>query len=165
MTRRTHQLVIAAIILAAMTSCSQDSSHSLESHSLAPSADVEISPEQRKALDDNEVTREEYEAGFRRFQGCMEEAGYPVSDPALVNDVYSYSFPDDARETAYSKCYPFEFQYVDAGWQLRPEVLENSEESKLIKACLESLGMDPAETHMERVDQFMALDISLEECK
>lgn len=161
---RASGLVIAATVLAAMTSCSPASSVSQGSSSLLSNEDVQISDEQRAALEDNEVTREEYEAGFRRFQGCMDSKGYPLEEPTEVNEVYTFNFPAEAQDTAYLDCYPLEFQYVDAGWQTRPDVLEKSETSRMVKACLEHLGIEPADTHMERVDQFMTLDISLEEC-
>jgi hypothetical protein len=71
------------------------------------------SPSQAAALDDDEVTFDEYKAGFQRFVDCMERDGRPVSSITFnpVTELYSATYDgiDD--------CYNREFYAVDLSWQ------------------------------------------------
>jgi hypothetical protein len=75
------------------------------------------SPSQAAALDDDEVTFDEYKAGFQRFVDCMQRDGRPISDITFntVTQLYSYIYDgvDD--------CYDRELYAVDLSWQTSDE--------------------------------------------
>ncbi len=72
------------------------------------------STEQAAALTDDEVTFDEYQAGFQRFSNCMRDDGRPLDnvsfDPATQLFNYAYDGIDD--------CYERELYALDVSWQL-----------------------------------------------
>jgi hypothetical protein len=123
-----------------------------------------ISLEQEAALIDGEVSREEYEAGFQRFQSCMDGIGYPLAGVSEVNGVFDYSYPSVADHNGALECYSSEFKLIDRAWQTKPEIMEQSESSRIIRACLIDHGVKPESTHIQRYEQFLELGIDPSEC-
>ena len=78
------------------------------------------STEQREAMADGVVTREEYVAGFQRFVTCIEAGGWHV-DGDWVGDnetVISYALPSGAVDDGTERnCYGPEFEELDTAWQ------------------------------------------------
>ena len=72
------------------------------------------STEQAEALVDDEVTFDEYKAGFLRFAECMKSDGRPLSDVAFNETTQLYS----ANYDGVDDCYEQEFYAVDVSWQL-----------------------------------------------
>ncbi|HQZ36749.1 MAG TPA: hypothetical protein PK020_20150 [Ilumatobacteraceae bacterium] len=72
------------------------------------------STEQAAALTDDEVTFDEYEAGFQRFSDCMRSDGRPISDVSFdpLTQLFNYAYDgiDD--------CYERELYALDVSWQL-----------------------------------------------
>lgn len=119
---------------------------------------------QNQAIEDQEVTREEYDQGFLNYQSCMEGIGFPLIDVQEINLQYDYSYQTEAKEQGGDECYFNEFSQIHLGWSIRPEVAELSPESKTIKSCLEKHSIEPAASHLERLAQFEASGIDIEAC-
>ncbi|WP_146237553.1 hypothetical protein [Georgenia satyanarayanai] len=78
----------------------------------------EASSEQAAALDDREVTLDEYQAAFTRYQECLSGAGHELGSVIFDGQEYSYVVSTDAVESgADDECYRTEFSYVDMYWQ------------------------------------------------
>ncbi len=81
---------------------------------------VEPSVEQRDALADGTVTREEYVAGLDRYIACMEESGGSVGVIDREAEVIEYRI--DAISAVHdARCYAAEFYELDMGWQVSRE--------------------------------------------
>lgn len=111
-----------------------------------------------------EVTREMYESGFRAFQSCMESIGYPLEDVKEGNLVIAYSYPSVANAHGAESCYADEFQQLDMMWQTRPEVLEKSETTQILRACLSEMGITPSENPLELNQQLVAAGKNITHC-
>lgn len=72
------------------------------------------STEQAEALVDDEVTLNEYKAGFQRFSDCMERDGRPLGDVAFNETTQLYNYSYDGIDD----CYEQEFYALDVSWQL-----------------------------------------------
>lgn len=125
----------------------------------------EISEFQKSAISDGEITRDEYEVGFDNYRNCMERIGYPLSGVSELHLRFDYSYAAAADEQGAIECYFGEFSEIDAGWTLRPEVVENTETSRIIQQCLIDNGIEPAATHAERLEQFTSENLSVERCQ
>lgn len=77
---------------------------------------AERSEQQAAALDDDTVTFEEYQAGFRRFAECMKRDGRPISNVELDPTTQLYSYEYDGIDD----CYERELYALDVTWQLDP---------------------------------------------
>lgn len=159
------QVFAIAIVISALAlvSCS-DSNSDPKTLSTLGQDELNLSEGQRMALADDEVTREEYDAGFRRYQACMEGLGYSLGSVKEVDGVLQYSVPVVSEDEGGSACYEREFSLIDQAWQTRPEILEQSESSRIIKACLVDNGVDPAGSHAERLEQISANGINPMTC-
>ncbi|MCW2286950.1 hypothetical protein EDF60_1596 [Leucobacter luti] len=111
----------------------------------------DISPQQAAALSDLIVTREEYEDGFYRYKACMEKLGYPLAEISENDSVFKFLIPIDAASKGGDTCYVREFQSVDSTWQTQDEFVERSEEAKLLRECLEELGIPGGQTQDGRL--------------
>lgn len=119
---------------------------------------------QQKAIADNEITREEYDAGFRKFEACMEKGGNALAGVEFINSVYEYSYGADKDPKIEAKCYGTNFAKIDMLWQTRPEVEEQSETSRADKWCLRKHGIEPAKTMAERQNQMINKNIDTMKC-
>jgi hypothetical protein len=81
----------------------------------------------------------------------MEEIGYPIQEVEEVNSVYKFLIPLEAATAGGDQCYNQEFQDLDIAWQTQDVLVEQSEEARLLRTCLESLGLPPADTQEERL--------------
>ena len=76
------------------------------------------SAEQTAALVDGTVTEAEYHEGFKRYQQCMTDAGYPVDVADATGPVISYSTSGAAVDSgSEGACYAAEFRLLDTAWQ------------------------------------------------
>ena len=96
--------------------------------------------EQAAALEDGVVTREEYEAGFLRFEACMEKIGIDLIGGFVSADLITYSYmPQGTAEE--ENCYYAEYDQLDGAWQL-----ENGDHEgglAFLRGCLEQYGIRP----------------------
>lgn len=100
----------------------------------APSAD------QAAALKDGVVTRDEYEAGFLRFEACMEKIGISLVGGVVSADLITYSYlPQGTIEE--ENCYYAEYDQIDGAWQV--ENGDRKGDLDFLGACLEKHGIDP----------------------
>ncbi len=77
------------------------------------------SAEQRKAMSDGVVTREEYVDGFYRFVACIEAGGWHVDYADVGQTVFGYALPSQAVDDGTEfRCYGPEFAEIDSAWQL-----------------------------------------------
>lgn len=122
-----------------------------------------VSPEQRDALANGDVTYEEYQAGFQRFAACMDESGFPLVNVAESGRVLSFGVPEGAvLNGSEARCYEREFEQLDIGWQLENE--DTSDTARWIAECVRENGMPPADTVAEMMEQLEALGIDPNQC-
>lgn len=144
----------------AFAGCASDSSGSSAS---SETEDLLMSDAQRSALSDNEVTRDEYDAGFRRYQSCMTAAGYALVNVTEEYEVITFGVPAPAVESGDDdQCYTQEFSQVDTMWQLSVE--DRGKVARLLAACLSDRGLDSSGTKLEKEERLQAAGVSLEEC-
>jgi hypothetical protein len=118
------------------------------------------SAEVQAALEDAAITRDEYDAGYRSFVACMDEANSPIEEFPMSEDIYQYGIPDAyVQSGAYDECYYYEFYAVDVAWQLAHPTVANRLLTCLVlagetnaggtvekmKARLIQIGEDPEE--------------------
>jgi hypothetical protein len=119
-----------------------------------PLAGEVLSSEQQAGLSDGVADTSEYHEGFRRYQACLAAAGYELRD--VVQDEYGFisaGIPDAAVESGVDdECYVLEWKYLSMWWQVANE--DNSPTNRLLAACLKEMGIEPAETTGEMVEQF-----------
>lgn len=157
---------IALLLAVPLVGCAGGSGGALGAGSDAPQPEPpnSVSAEQKAALEDGEVTQEEYEQSFQRFQACMEGIGFPIGGGETVDGVIQYSVPVVSDDAGGTECYVHEFEFVDRAWQTKPEILEQSESSRMVKACLIRYEIEPAETHLERWEQILENNIDPASC-
>lgn len=118
------------------------------------------SDEQRDALSDGVLTRQEYRDGFERFQSCTEESGARVNGGVEDRESgrISYSYPAERSEYATGEdplvkavedCYKAEWREIDATFQTsNPVLIEEQRQGwvdmyeAMIRPCLEKNGID-----------------------
>lgn len=130
---------------------------------------AEPSPEQTAALEDGVVTREEYEAGFSRFESCMERIGIELVGAVVSADIISYSYLPQGT-VAEENCYYAEFDHVSGAWQM--ENGDREGDLAFLGGCLEKYGIrseaDPAAKPSRQVEamekQIADAGIDLETC-
>jgi hypothetical protein len=122
---------------------------------------TEPSAAQTAAISDGKVTRAEYLAAFNRYAGCMTAAGYPLQ--AVPDDYvyYPYAITGDAVSSgADDRCYPSEFQQVDAAWQLYVQ--------DAVAACLVARNVVPAQlgsySIVDLLEQLLPLHLTFDQC-
>lgn len=114
--------------------------------------DSEVSAEQLAAVEDDEVTQDEYEAGFQRFRACMSAEGYEVIVSGEFNDTLNYAIPDAAVQSGVDEvCYTREFRLIDMAWQVARE--DTSYSAQVLRDCLTENGITPEDTLKEMAQQ------------
>ena len=114
------------------------------------------SAEQAAALEDGVVTREEYEAGFRRFEACMTELGIELLDVDMNAPVLSASYLTQGTVEE-ENCFYAEFGQIDTSWQI--ENNDHSVDVAALASCLEANGVKPAHDVGEKtIRQFETLE-------
>lgn len=147
-------------LLTACSAAGGDSSDTaVESFGVA----VEISLEQGAALADQQVTKEEYDAAFRRYQSCMQNLGYELIDVRLSYGVWNYS-TDQAMEDdpEAQRCLTEEFGQVDGVWQVANQ--DTSETAAFVRNCLEANGLRVPDTLVERQGVLDEAGIDVSNC-
>jgi hypothetical protein len=92
---------------------------------------------------DQEITIDEYKAGFSDFVACMKDHGYEV-DFGWDEYLYSMRIPDTAMaDGSYDRCYAQHFSEVDIAWQLANEF--RSPTQVRVRECLAAQGATPAD--------------------
>lgn len=124
-------------------------------------AEPVISAEQAAEIADGAVAITEYEAAYRRYLGCMSQAGIEVVETGKDRTVYEFAVPESGSD-ADAICYAREFEQVDIAWQIAHQ--DESESTDHLRACLRRHGVDPAATVDEIVVQMEAAGISPGDC-
>src|SRR5690625_1468532 len=76
------------------------------------------SREQWEALDaEGKVSREDYEAGFLRFQACVEENGAKLNGVVMTGEEINATHSDYDDDIVMA-CYERHFMLVDGAWQV-----------------------------------------------
>ena len=94
------------------------------------------STEQAEALVDDDVTLDEYKAGFQRFADCMQRDGRPLGNVAFNSTTQLFTYTYDGLDD----CYDREFYAVDLSWQAsdtrpRDPALPDFSAEQLRQAC------------------------------
>lgn len=151
------RLAWPVILILAMAGCAAPA---------APSDPVRvegISSEQQAALADGEVSEDEYQEGFRRFQACMSDAGYELLVPEQQGIIIEYSIPQAGVDSgADAECYDREYRELDMMWQLAHQ--DSSPTAEVLRDCLVAHGIPPEDTVNEMVDQLEDAGIEQSEC-
>ncbi len=122
-----------------------------------------MSSEHSAAINDGDISADEYEAGFRRYRGCLAAAGYDLVINEEFNDTISYGVPAAAVESGVDQeCYETEFSKIDEMWQLARE--DTSYSAQVLRDCLVANGVTPEDTMEELVEQIRESGIALESC-
>lgn len=142
-----HAAVVLALVLS-VTGCTPTSSQEVGvSASQSPNP---ISTQQEAALSSDVISQADYQAGFEAYRACMADKGYELIDAGLDGILYDYSIPAAAMDSGISdECYEFNWQQVDARWQ--DQNIDDSETAKIVSACLEKNGVEPAASYEENV--------------
>lgn len=112
-----------------------------------------MSPEHEAAIADNQVTREEYEAGFRRFATCMDGAGGDLRSSDMNDDEISYSY---TTVKIHDRCYDAEYREIDAMWQL--DNIDYAPTIAAFSTCLEAVSATPElDESLKPYDQMISL--------
>jgi len=111
---------------------------------------------QRQAVEDNRVTRAEYQTGFERYRGCLSAEGYQLESVEQSGPVLNFGVPSEAVSSgADDICYLRHFKAVDMAWQMAhaDDTLRDTT-LRIINACLEGNGTGPA-ADMEQAEALM----------
>jgi len=118
---------------------------------------------QNEAMADGVVTREEYVAGFDRFNACMVGAGYHVDGGNREATIISYAISGESVDDGTDRrCYEPEFMLIDTEWQIAHE--DESETTDLLRACLTARGIVPLPTRVEIDTQLADNGIDVLDC-
>ncbi|MDM4763575.1 hypothetical protein QT381_11200 [Galbitalea sp. SE-J8] len=115
-----------------------------------------MSKEQFAAIDDGEISYDDYLPGFQRMATCMEADGYTLVHEGENNEIVDTSIPD-AAFPSYQECYAREFVEVDKTWQIYRENF--GPPAHALSECLTERGEKPALTYLEKYQQFAALGL------
>lgn len=106
----------AALVL--LAGCSPASSPPPTAPGGVPQAVLSASSKEVKAaLADGNVTRDEYDAAYRRFAVCMQAGGTALIEYPMKEDTYQYGYPAAAAALE-KKCYNKQYYAVDMVWQV-----------------------------------------------
>lgn len=122
---------------------------------------IDISSEQTQAIEDGVVDQAEYDAAFRRYSSCMEQAGYAVAQTGMDGAIIEYAFSADG-EGADARCYSLELEQVDVMWQMAHQ--DGTDNAEWTRVCLEAHGIVPADTMDEMVDQMTEFGLTGADC-
>jgi len=140
-----------------------NSAHDSEPDDAVPENTAQPSAALAESLADQEVSYDDYLAGFERFSSCMESEGYPLLIGDEVNMVVDYSVVEAAVVNGIEEyCYGREFEPLDVSWQIQRE--DTSEGAEMIRVCLRENGIDPAQTMAELTQQLESAGIATETC-
>jgi hypothetical protein len=157
-TTRAAALGVVALIGILLSGCSGDSDRASGSDSggeLSAS-----SPEVRAALEDGEISRDEYDAAYRRFASCMDSGGAPLTEYPMEEDTYIFGYTDAAKQSGlYDDCYGYEFQGVDVEWQLAHPTVATR-----LATCLYLVGDSFVGTNDEMKDRLLEIGEDPDEC-
>ncbi len=79
---------------------------------------VSAGPAQRRAVEDDRVTRVEYDAGFDGYRRCLAEQGFVLGSVDRLGSVIQYVVPAEAVDAgADGSCYRRHFRVLDMVWQ------------------------------------------------
>lgn len=79
---------------------------------------ISAGPAQRRAVEDDRVTRTEYDTGFDRYRRCLAERGHELGSVDRLGSVIHYVVPAEAVDAgADGPCYRRHFRVVDMVWQ------------------------------------------------
>lgn len=98
------------------------------------------SAEQKAALADGVVTRDEYETAFRSYRSCVEGTGQTLVVTDMDAEIIDY-YQALGDEEAERGCYTMHFMEVDIEWQLAHEDLRPDIE--FYANCLQEHGIEP----------------------
>ena len=139
--RRLFVVASALLLAASLTGCGASGSN------VGTTAD-----QGHPALSDGEVSYDEYQAEFRAYSSCLEDAGYKFIVHDEENQTIQFSVPGGAVESGVdANCYDEEFAEVDATWQIAH--IDTSESARILRTCLEGLGITPGESYDEMTKQ------------
>jgi hypothetical protein len=140
--RKTWLIVAATATAAALTTGGIAAARRGLPDAVSYGKDVR-STEQAAALVDDDVTLDEYKAGFQRFAECMQRDSRPLADVTFVQPTQMYSYTYDGVDD----CYDREFYAVDLAWQVsesRPrEPLEQDISTAQIQEACATDGATP----------------------
>ncbi|KRC62316.1 hypothetical protein ASE14_00210 [Agromyces sp. Root81] len=159
------KLVGILALLALLTGCSVSpgSPSGASPEQQGATEEVTISAEQKAALDDGEVTQDEYEAGYRRFVDCLSAAGFEILDNGIENDIHQFGIPEAAVASGDdARCYGAEYEQVDIKWQIAHE--DTSKTAKIIADCLTAAGVTPKSSMAELQTQLEENGLTFEQC-
>lgn len=147
----------AVVLLVVLTGCS-----TAPGPSTAPSPS-DISPRQRSALADGDITWDEYESGFNDYRACLQKEGYSLVDPHRVGDVFEAGVPGPAVESGVNdQCYAYTWQDVDTAWQVAHE--DTSSSAEIVAACLRAHGIEPQTSYQRNLGLMEANHLSVDQC-
>lgn len=142
---------LALVLVVLSAACSNDSNEVSERQAATVPADGNVPDEQRWAFDDGEVSRDEYERGFRQFESCADDRGVRLTTAEVdeQSGLIHYMYPDDEAQAAVvEQCYAKHFVEIDAAFQttdadvLAASRAEGEQLWQTARACLESNGED-----------------------
>lgn len=154
--RRASAALVAGVLLLSGCTGASPATERLP----APSEPV-VSAAQAAEIADGEVTSVEYETAYRRYLGCMSEAGHEVVETGKDRTVYEYAVADSGLD-ADAHCYVFEFERVDIVWQISHQ--DDSRSTDSLRECLHRHGVEPGATVAEIDAQMRASGISPGDC-
>ena len=150
--------VVVVVVAATLSGCSGAAETPSSSPSLAA-----ISRQQVDALQDGDVTWDEYQTGFAAYQACLSKEGYELVDPHIADDLMEFSVPGTAVESgADDACYQYNWSQIDDAWQIAHQ--DTSASARLVAACLEANGIKPEQKYTDNVDLLNENGIDASEC-
>ncbi|GIT78934.1 hypothetical protein LLS1_06030 [Leifsonia sp. LS1] len=115
------------------------------------------------ALDDGDVTWDEYEAAFKAYEACLARHGYELDQPHISGDLMDFGVPSAAVDSGVDDtCYAFNWAQVDQAWQIAHE--DTSESAQIVAECLRSHGIVPSEKYTENLERLRGNGIQLGDC-
>lgn len=121
------------------------------------------SAQQLAAMSDGEITSDEYQAAFQRYQSCLAAEGYDILVDGENNATIDYSIPSAAVDSGVEgDCYDQEFRQVDVTWQVARE--DSSRSAEFIRDCLIANGVAPGESLQGMVQQLREAGIDTTSC-
>lgn len=119
-------------------------------------ATAKSSDAQQAAVADGVITRIEYVQAYARLQGCMAQAGFPLSNAPADEVVFGYTLRSEALAAFDVDCYPREFQDVDTMWQ--------GQVDQRLTACLQAAGVTPDRDPTVKLEQLAPAGLTPQGC-
>lgn len=123
-------------------------------------------PAQRRAVEDNQVTRAEYQAGFDRYRRCLAERGHQLGAVDYSGLIIDYTVPGAAVDSgADTPCYQRQFRVVDMAWQgAHDDRTDDAANMRIVNDCLRANGLSPGLNPGEAMYLMMVAGLTDEEC-